>query len=84
MTLKIQTFELDGIKLITPDRFIDERGFFSEVLREDWKEFFDNQFPQQTNLSKSDPGIIRAWHRHERGQIDYFMVIKGSMKNLCL
>lgn len=80
MGYSIQTFELEGVKVLTPDRFIDERGFFSEVLREDWKELFDEQLPKQTNLSKSYPGIVRAWHRHDRGQIDYFMVIKGSMK----
>jgi dTDP-4-dehydrorhamnose 3,5-epimerase len=24
--------------------------------------------------------MIRAWHRHSRGQIDFFMVLKGAMK----
>jgi dTDP-4-dehydrorhamnose 3,5-epimerase len=24
--------------------------------------------------------MIRAWHRHNRGQVDYFIVLKGSMK----
>jgi len=34
----------------------------------------------QANLSRSYPGVIRAWHRHVRGQNDYFLVTKGSMK----
>lgn len=80
LSINIKTFDLDGLKLLTPEKFVDERGFFSEVLRDDWKEFFDGQLPKQTNLSKSYPGIIRAWHKHERGQIDYFMVLKGSLK----
>ncbi|MEM3648023.1 MAG: dTDP-4-dehydrorhamnose 3,5-epimerase, partial [Thermoproteota archaeon] len=25
-------------------------------------------------------GIVRAWHRHLRGQTDYFIVVKGAMK----
>jgi len=76
----IKNFELDGVQILTVDRFVDERGFFSEVLRNDWKEFFDGEIPTQTNLSKSYPGIIRAWHRHEKNQVDYFLVIKGAMK----
>ena len=24
--------------------------------------------------------MIRAWHHHSRGQIDYFLVIQGSLK----
>jgi len=26
------------------------------------------------------PGIIRAWHHHLRGQINYFMVVRGVAK----
>ncbi len=25
-------------------------------------------------------GIIRAWHRHNRGQVDYFTVLRGTLK----
>ena len=80
MPSTMKNFALEGVKVLIPERFIDERGFFSEVLRNDWNELFDDQIPKQTNLSKSYPGIIRAWHRHNEGQIDYFMVIKGAMK----
>jgi len=24
--------------------------------------------------------MVRAWHRHNRGQVDYFLVLKGTMK----
>ncbi len=57
----------------------DERGSFTEILRRDWQDFVD-EWISQTNLSYSYPGIIRAWHRHLKGQIDYFLVVKGSMK----
>ncbi len=30
----------------------------------------------------SYPGIIRAWHRHARGQVDYLLVIQGTVKIL--
>lgn len=36
--------------------------------------------PAQTNFSTTYPGMIRAWHRHNRGQIDYFIVVKGALK----
>jgi len=79
MSLDIKNYDL-GIKVLTPSQNIDERGFVSEVLRSDWKEFFDGGFPQQINVSKSYPGVIRAWHKHSRKQVDYFMVQEGKMK----
>ena len=77
--LEIENCDL-GVKILTPKKNIDERGFVSEVLRSDWKEFFDGKFPEQINISKSLPGVIRAWHRHKRNQVDYFMVQQGRMK----
>lgn len=79
MNLDIQNLDL-GIQILFPQKNNDKRGFISEILRNDWKEFFDSDFPQQINVSKSNPGVIRAWHRHSRGQIDYFLVQKGTMK----
>jgi dTDP-4-dehydrorhamnose 3,5-epimerase len=35
---------------------------------------------RQTNLSFSYPGVVRAWHRHSRGQIDYFCVLQGALR----
>ena len=34
----------------------------------------------QANLSFTYPGVVRAWHRHARGQVDYFLVLKGASK----
>jgi dTDP-4-dehydrorhamnose 3,5-epimerase len=61
-------------------RFPDERGFFSEVMRTDWKDLFQEDTIAQANVSISYPTIIRAWHRHMRGQIDYFLALKGTIK----
>lgn len=79
MNIDIKNLDL-GIQILFPQKHTDERGFVSEILRNDWTEFFDGGFPQQINISKSDPGVIRAWHRHSRGQIDYFLVQKGTVK----
>jgi len=71
---------LPGIRIYELKRFPDERGFFAEIMREDWKDFFGEDKVVQVNLSMSYPGIVRAWHRHLRGQVDYFVVVKGAMK----
>ena len=70
---------LEGIQIKLLKRRFDERGFFLELMREDWKEIFQEDIVQ-ANLSISYPGIIRAWHRHLRGQVDYFIALKGAIK----
>lgn len=71
---------LPGIKVYDLKRLPDERGFFAEILREDWENLLEGDHIVQGNLSMSYPGIIRAWHRHVRGQVDYFVVVKGALK----
>jgi dTDP-4-dehydrorhamnose 3,5-epimerase len=71
---------LPGIRALDIKKLPDERGFFAEGMRSDWTEFLDGDTIVQTNLSMSYPGMIRAWHRHRRGQVDYFVVVRGAMK----
>lgn len=71
---------LEGVKIYELKKFPDERGFFAELLRRDWKEILGDEWIVQANLSFSYPGIIRAWHRHLRGQTDYFIVLQGAMR----
>ena len=70
---------LKGVKIKSLKKNVDERGFFTEMMRSDWKDIFQ-EVVVQANLSVSHPGVIRAWHRHSRGQIDYLCVVKGSLK----
>ena len=56
----------------------DERGHLVEVFREDW-ELYDPA-PAMTYYSMSYPGVVRAWHKHDRGQIDHFVCPKGRIK----
>ncbi|NLE05801.1 MAG: dTDP-4-dehydrorhamnose 3,5-epimerase, partial [Crenarchaeota archaeon] len=74
---------LPGVIVHALKRFPDERGSFVEVFRNDWKELYQADVPVQSNLSVTFPGLIRAWHRHLRGQNDYFLCIKGTLK-ICL
>lgn len=70
---------LKGIEIKVLKKFADERGFFTEIMRKDWKDTFEEEIVQ-ANLSISYPGMVRAWHRHLRGQVDYFVVLKGALK----
>lgn len=71
---------LQGIRIKAIKRFPDERGFFTEVMRTDWKGLFEEDTIMQANFSYTYPGIIRAWHRHLRGQTDYFLEVRGMIK----
>jgi dTDP-4-dehydrorhamnose 3,5-epimerase len=71
---------LKGVRVKPIKRFPDERGFFMEAMRTDWKDLFAEDKIAQANFSYTFPGIIRAWHRHVRGQVDYFLVLKGVAK----
>ena len=70
---------LKGLGIRRLERHFDERGTFAEIMRIDWKDVFSED-PVQANLSVSFPGIVRAWHRHERGQIDCFVCVNGAVK----
>lgn len=70
---------LPGIVIRPLRRFADERGFFTEVMRTDWSDVIQDEV-DQVNMSVSYPGIVRAWHKHERGQVDHFLAVSGALK----
>lgn len=71
---------LNGLTIKPLKRFFDERGIFTELIRADWKEILGQDQLVQSNFSVSYPGVVRAWHRHILGQVDYFLCLKGSIK----
>ncbi len=71
---------LPGVRIRSIRRFVDERGFFTEVMRKDWADLFGEDAIAQANFSYTYPNIIRAWHRHVKGQVDYFLVLRGVAK----
>src|SRR3972149_1479482 len=54
----------------------DERGKLMEMLRSD--DPFFQKFGQ-VYLTTGYPGVVKAWHYHEK-QTDYFVVVKGMAK----
>jgi dTDP-4-dehydrorhamnose 3,5-epimerase len=75
----IKEYALEGIRSKEINLLPDERGLFAEAIRSDWSDLID-EWVTQANFSRSYPGVVRAWHRHLRGQVDYFLVVKGALK----
>jgi dTDP-4-dehydrorhamnose 3,5-epimerase len=75
----MKEYPLPGIRSYEINLIPDERGFFAEAIRQDWHELID-EWIVQSNLSYSYPGMVRAWHKHLRGQVDHFLVLKGAAK----
>jgi dTDP-4-dehydrorhamnose 3,5-epimerase len=71
---------LPGVNVRDLSKSIDERGSFAELLRNDWRDILGDDRIAQANLSLTYPGTIRAWHRHMRGQTDYLITLKGTLK----
>jgi dTDP-4-dehydrorhamnose 3,5-epimerase len=55
----------------------DERGWLMEILRADDTDLF-SKFGQ-VYLSATYPGVVKAWHYHER-QVDHFACVAGMVK----
>jgi len=55
--------KIEGVKFKKLIRHSDERGFFQEIVRDD--ESVVKKFGQ-LSASKTNPGVIKAFHYHER------------------
>ena len=71
---------INGVRVYEGKKNLDERGYFAELFRDDWREFFGDDHLVQVNLAYTYPNIVRAWHRHGKGQNDYFVCLRGSVK----
>jgi dTDP-4-dehydrorhamnose 3,5-epimerase len=61
--MRIEPLAIDGVLLITLDRYSDDRGYFSERYhREKWAELGFNADFVQDNYSRSTPGVLRGIH----------------------
>jgi len=64
--MRFEKLEIDGLCLITPAVFTDDRGFFMETYKR--SVFFDNGIKRdfvQDNLSRSKKGVLRGLHYQE-------------------
>ena len=62
--MKVKKLEIDDVLLITPERFADERGFFSETFnRQSLYDFgIDREFVQDNHSLSTDKGVLRGLH----------------------
>lgn len=61
--MKVEATELPGVKLITPDVFADERGWFVESWRQErYLEHGIGPEFVQANASRSARGVLRGLH----------------------
>jgi dTDP-4-dehydrorhamnose 3,5-epimerase len=71
---------IDGLLRIPLQRFEDERGWFTELMRA-------GALPKpvrQSNLVFSRRGVVRGLHFHERGQDDLFACVQGMVRVVVL
>jgi dTDP-4-dehydrorhamnose 3,5-epimerase len=66
---------LHGVRLTPLRMHRDERGWVSEVFRDEWD---PNRSPCQWNVGYSEPNSLRGVHLHLKHQ-DYFTVVKGRV-----
>ena len=62
------------------ERFEDERGWFTELMRSQWLP----KPVRQSNVVFSHRGVIRGLHYHERGQDDLFACLGGMVRVVVL
>lgn len=62
--MRVQKLELDGVLEITPRRFGDERGFFSETYSRDSfrKEGIAMDWVQDNHSLSAEPNVLRGLH----------------------
>lgn len=65
---------IDGVQLIPLTTYPDRRGFFREALRASAAPCALAQF----NHSAMHPGVVKAWHIHQR-QTDVWYVVAGAL-----
>src|ERR1044072_8701730 len=65
---------IEGLEIVAPEEFADERGSLAEVYRRSW--LSDGGDAVQANLSTSRAGVLRGLHWHRR-QRDYWCFLEG-------
>lgn len=79
--MKIIETKIPDVKLLEPQVFGDERGFFMETFRDEWfkQNVADRTFVQE-NHSKSVKGVLRGLHyQTENTQGKLVRVVQGTV-----
>ena len=69
---------IDGVQIVRPRAFADERGEFMEIFRREW--FTQVDWSKiQSNRSISKANVLRGLHYHFQ-QVDYWYVPQGRIR----
>jgi dTDP-4-dehydrorhamnose 3,5-epimerase len=68
---------IEGVKTKSLRVIPDERGYLMEMLRSDEGDLFVKF--GQVYVSATFPGVVKAWHYHQR-QVDNFVCVSGMVK----
>ena len=62
--MQVERLAIPDVMLITPKKFADERGFFTETFRDDVlaKHGVDARFVQDNHVYSARPGVLRGLH----------------------
>ncbi len=85
--MKITSLKLECLKIIEPDVYKDQRGYFLEIYNKDRYNQFDiNCEFIQDNESLSSKGVIRGlhWQKEPYTQAKLVRVIKGSVWDIAV
>ena len=76
--------KLDQVKILTPKKHGDHRGFFSEVYRHEWLPTIT--FVQENLSLSAEQGTVRGLHYQETpfAQDKLVMVLKGSILDVAV
>lgn len=84
--IKVEGCEIEGLCVITPTVFQDERGYFVETYNQnDFKEAGLNMTFVQDNQSKSSKGVLRGLHfqkEHPQGKL--VRVLSGEVYDVAV
>jgi dTDP-4-dehydrorhamnose 3,5-epimerase len=72
-----RTPRIHEVKVKPLRRIPDDRGWLMEILRADDPDLFVRF--GQVYVSATYPGVVKAWHYHER-QVDNFACVAGMVK----
>ena len=79
--IKVETCEIEGLKIITPTVFGDERGYFMETYSH--RDFSEAGIPHvfvQDNQSSSTKGVLRGLHfQIDHPQDKLVRVVRGEV-----
>ncbi|MBO5552321.1 MAG: dTDP-4-dehydrorhamnose 3,5-epimerase [Lachnospiraceae bacterium] len=79
--ISVETCEIEGLKVVTPKVFGDERGYFMETYNyNDFKEAGISEVFVQDNQSSSTRGVLRGLHfQIEHPQDKLVRVVRGEV-----